>query len=447
MKKLLKRIVIALLVCAVLPLAAWITFNLFDDTIDPKAAAYGEPRASAVPDAENGYFAAIAMSAPDGVDGMKYASAWVAEARAAAKENRRENRAPVERAKRLDICDAAQASCVAAVRGDASGVAAKLDPYREDMARYEKLLAFRRYEEILDYPMRLDAQIPQYQGISHTQRAYLLRAALAFQSGNVEEGLSMLEREFAFQRVMLEGTRTLIGKMIAHALYQRDLCFVLDVVQHFPAELRPHAARLTAMMQPVNVAALRMDRVFESEFAFVKQAYKFPSAGEQLREGLIFEFASWSIGYKKNATLNKAYEIYSAMAAASLKPASSVSAEWKKVPMVSGELSLRDYFDNPIGKVLLGVANPAFDGYVLRMHDLDAFNRLVGLRVQMLAEDVGAEGAAAFVANADARFHDPYTGKPMGWDAASKRLSFKPSEATAKRKLIYLDQGRLFAQL
>jgi hypothetical protein len=49
--------------------------------------------------------------------------------------------------------------------------------------------------------------------------------------------------------------------------------------------------------------------------------------------------------------------------------------------------------------------------------------------------------------NSDARFYDPYTGKPMMWDAASKQLSFKASEALAKRTLFNMDKGRVFLRI
>ena len=57
------------------------------------------------------------------------------------------------------------------------------------------------------------------------------------------------------------------------------------------------------------------------------------------------------------------------------------------------------------------------------------------------------EGIAEAVAKSDARFYDPYTGKPMAWDATARQLSFKPTEGLINRKPFNLDKGRLVLRL
>ncbi len=451
MKKLLKWLGLAILVLVVLPLLVWIVWNAFDDKLDPKAAAYGAVRAAAVPDAENGHFAVIGMSAPDGADAIDYGKAWVAEARAAARENRPEKREEVKRAKRPALCDPIKTSCIVLAREKPEEAAAQLNAFREDFGRYDKLLQYKRYEEVLDYVVRVDAILPNYGGMTETQRAYLLRIAAAVNAGNVEAGLEMLERELAFQRVLLGGTQSLLGKMLANSLYARDLAFIADLLQQHGVQLRPYSARLAAMAPPLDRAALKLDTVMEGEYRWVMTAFQDSFAA---RKGIgifggIIETAGAGFFYKKNATVNKAYEIYSAMGTASLAPADGFAEAWKKVPTAEQmwRFAFWDFFDNPVGKILLGVGMPAFDGYVLRMHDLDAINRLVGLRIALLDAGVDADDVQTFVAKADARFYDPYTVKPMVWDAAARRLSVKISEHTVKRQYGFVDKGRAFVPL
>ena len=90
---------------------------------------------------------------------------------------------------------------------------------------------------------------------------------------------------------------------------------------------------------------------------------------------------------------------------------------------------------------------PSFVSYAQRLHDLDAMNRLLGLGAEIIAADVDEEGIAAFVAQSDARFFDPYSGKPMAWDATARQLSFKVSHVIATRKLFNVDNGRLFLRM
>src|SRR5262245_51580724 len=113
MVKALKWIAITLGVIVVAPLALLIIVNLFDEDLDPKAAAYGEPRAATIPETENAYFAMIALNASDGADGLAYARAWHNEVKAAAQEKRKEKLPESKRAKRQPVCDPRQAACLA----------------------------------------------------------------------------------------------------------------------------------------------------------------------------------------------------------------------------------------------------------------------------------------------------------------------------------------------
>lgn len=135
------------------------------------------------------------------------------------------------------------------------------------------------------------------------------------------------------------------------------------------------------------------------------------------------------------------------MGAASLAPASHFPDAWRKVPAVPRFSEYWDFFDNLVGKMMMNIAMPSYDGFVRRIHDLDAFNRLVGLRIEMLAADVSAAGAQVFVEKSAVRFCDPHSAKPVMWDAASKRLSVPVSEDTVKRKYIFIDKERAFVQL
>jgi hypothetical protein len=448
----LKWILVALPVLVVLPLAAWIAVNAFDENLMPEAARYGEPRAPGVPDAENGYYALLALAAGDGEDGMAYAKAWLAEARAAAKDNRLERRPAAKRAKRPDLCDTGQESCLAAVQGKAAEVTARLEAYREDLDRYEKLIGFRRYEEILDYPLRVVTGFPGYAEVRRAQLAFLARAVLAADSGDVEGAVAATERDIAFQRVMLGGARTLLGKMIACAAYWRDLAFVADLLQRRPADVGPLRGRLQAALRPIDPAALRMSPVVEAEFSFTKHFLKDPTAPDPgSRPHSTYEKVAVALFFQPNASINMEFERLTALGAAADLPPSQGSAGLGKLAPGVQEMRFRDYIYNPVGKILSRIAAPApgADAWNrLRLHDLDAYNRLIGLRVEMTAAEVTAEGTAGFVAQSDARFHDPYTGKPMTWDAAARQLSFRArSKYALDRKLFNVDKGRVYLQL
>ena len=450
MQKTLKWMGIAALVLVVLPLGVVIAINAFDEKPNPWTASLGVFKPSAVPEAENAYVALIAMAAGDGADGAAYAREWLAEERAAARERRAPAKIVVKRARRPEICDPAQVSCLTVVRDAPADMDSRLHAYKEDLDRYEKLIALRAYREILDYPFRLESQFPSYLHLAAAQRAYLARAAQKAHAGKIADALSDVERDIAFQRVMLDGAGTLVGKMVAVAHYMRDLAFVTDLLQTHAAGLRAFVPRLREMLKPIAPAALQMDEIIDSEYGFMAQALKNPAAGGLTAEGRWLDKIATRFFYQPNATLNKLHEQYLQTAGLLRQPPAALAFE-RDHPAVVEEWKLRDTIHNPMGKVMLQTGMPSFVPYALRLVDLDACNRLVGLGVEVLAANLRApdvaNGVAELAAKSDARFHDPYSGKPMTWDAGSSQLSFRAGAARGARKVFNLERGRLFIRL
>ena len=161
---------------AVLLVAVAVALNATDEPLNAAASTMGEPRAAGVPDVQNGYLAVIGMAAGDGEDGAAYAAAWLAEARAAAREQRPEKPVAVKRAQRPAWCDPSQTACLAVAQDNAASITAQLSDFKEDIYRYDRLLAAPAYEEILDYRPNLESQFPRYAALGAAQRAWLMRA-------------------------------------------------------------------------------------------------------------------------------------------------------------------------------------------------------------------------------------------------------------------------------
>jgi hypothetical protein len=447
MMQLMRPLVIVVLAATVLPLLAVIIVNSVDEALEPKAESFGVPRASSVPDGVNGYYALIALAAPGGTDGFAYAKAWVAEARAAARENRREKRIDAKHDQRSQICDPVQLSCLATAQEKVDEVWAQIDAHKEEIERYEALIAFPRYEEVLDFPQRLGSQFPSYRAVNLAQRAFLLRAALAAASGSMDAAVAAAERDIAFQRAMLAGARTVLGKMVAAANYWRSLAFVSDLIQRYDVELVPLRERLQAMTQPLETSMLQIAPLIETEFSANRALFRNPVSrqvdGDEAR---LIERIAVRLAYKPNATINRAYVIFSKAQAQASVPAKQLAAT-HAMQDAEVELRLWDYIDNPIANILLSIAMPDFRNYALRLHDLDAFSRLIALRAEMLAAGISADGAAEFASKSRARHYNPYTMKPIAWDAARRQLWFKPYAPNASRKQFNTAPGRVYVQL
>ena len=452
MRKFVKVLAWAIAVLVVVPIAAVLAINAFDEPLSPQAAAYGEPRSPGVPGNENGYYALIGLGAPDGADPIVYARAWLDESGAAARARRAEKRSQENRAKRPLTCDPAQTSCLAVAKEKPDEVKAQIEAYREDLVRYESLIAFKRYEEVLDYPVGMATGFPPYSSLTGAHRAYVLRAAMEAQSGNIEAALAAIERDIAFQRAMVTGSRTLLGKVVAGVDYWRDLAFLSDLMQNRSAEVRPHLSRIREMLKSTDFPAEGMSALIESEFGFRKALLKNPLAPEEVGNNPdLVEKLAMKFLYKPNATLNQEVRHLAAVATAMDLPVNEGSAALEKIVLDDALVSSWQYIDNPAGNFLRRVpfTDSGKDAYQrLRLHDVRAYARLVALQAEIAAANIDTGKVGAFVAASDARFHDPYTGKPMAWDAASRRLSVEvQSRVTKQRKLLNLDKGRVYAQL
>lgn len=425
----------------------FIAINLFDEDLDPQAATYGKPRPPNVPDSENGYFALLAMDASDGADGMGYAKAWLDEARAAARDGRRSRLPAREQAKRPVLCDPRENSCLSVVREKGGQIVQQLEMFTEGLVRYETLIAFKRFEEVLDYTFGLESDFPAYAPVEQAQRAYLLRVALDFEAGRVEDGIATLERELAWQRLFLTESRMLVSKIFAMASYWRDLMFVRNLLETRAAELAPFLPRLQAMLRSLDAAVLSLPQVVEVEFGLVVDGHSKISPDRSD----IGRFVIWhlvSLLYQPNATLNHAYRYYSTLGNSVFgAPAHRVASEWGVFSAAWHDLPWWRCVYNPIGKILSSVSMPDWYSYALRMHDLDALNRLVALRVELLASGVSPEQMAESIAASDRRFHDPYTLKSMRLDAAKKRLYFEAGSKRIKELKYGVEDGRVFVSL
>jgi len=445
-RKALTWLGIALAVLVAAPLLVLIAINLPDEDLAPEAAAYGEPRAPSVPEAENGHYALLALNASDGADAMAYARAWIAEARSAAREDRPEKPPATQRAQRPTLCDPRTTRCFAYALSNRAEAEQQLEAFKEDLARYEKLLAYRRYEEVFDYRLRTDSVFPPYGAAGQAQRAYLLRTALAVEAGRYEEALAALERELAWQRAFLSGSRLLIGKMVAVASTWRDLMFIAELVQARPAEMQPFAARLQASLAPLD-HVLKAQAVLEIEFGFARAAFDELASGRGERTSFP-ERIVVALFFKRNATLNRTAQHFAFLSASVFEqPAHRVETGWEAFSKAWLDRPLWDFIYNPAGKVMLEIGNPGWKDYPYRAHDLVALHRLVALRVELLAAGVTAEQVPQAIAATAERLRDPYTLKPMRWDAEKRRIYFEAKSKHTRALVHGVEKGRVYLQL
>lgn len=194
-------LVVVLLVLMLALLSAWILSNRFDiePVLPPAALTIPEPT---VPDERNAFFPLVNLLVVDGAA------------------------APAERLTTLaSACDDID-RCVESWLADVPALAARREAAAAAGRRCEALLARDdvAFEERLP-PMR-DASVsfaPHAIGATTCSNWLLGGAVLAWDAGRTAEALARLRQAVALSRALLQGSQSLIGRMVATAVASRTL--------------------------------------------------------------------------------------------------------------------------------------------------------------------------------------------------------------------------------
>lgn len=444
MRKLLKALAwiagIAAAVAVAIPLAI-IAVNAFDEELSAEAKALTAPPQALPAGDDSAYVLFLGLDAPAGEDqrgwGLKVlASLRAQDASAAGSEKAPPvlKSAPLVEGKVARWCNPAAHSCMAAVPADSIAL---LKEHALALERYRTMQAQPSYVELY-VPDRLESAYPSYAPLIGGQAVSLLAMAVAANAGNIRAALDGLEREMAFHRRMADGSRTLLGKMVANSLLARDLLFLSDLMHEKRDALGPHLDRIAILLRPLSAAERSLATAYRADSASFAR-YMLTIDRERIARDA-GSSAWWrnfaAVGYQRNATANLVAEQLQEILAVDEAPASryeQAAATYRARLSQAEQASGLKTFVNPTGRILVNVAAPDRSDYTGRMHDLHALFALVGLQRALYAEGrltpeavVDALADPAYVA-----YGNPYTGKPMAYDAQSGTLSFAPASGAA----------------
>jgi hypothetical protein len=437
---------------AVTAIAIVVVINLFDESPTPAALALAEPP-PAPPTADNAYFALVGFNAPVGVDPAETGKRRVAEHDAKARTNPWAMPEPGvpsmtapsdEEATRHGFVGDRRIACGTFDAVSLGEAPAKVGALRALHAANSTLV--ERYFALRGLPEFTVTAIPsimqpgpEYSDWSAVQQVLLCEAFVDAQLGNPSQGLKFIGDDLRFLRRMLAGQGTLISEMIATAFIARELRVLSKLIATptFPAEA--HATSLRTMLAPLQSPGAGMAHAFASEYAMQAALFRQlpttpepPPPDDETFEAKV-ERLVWSkhlagLFYKPQATANlsaKGFEQLIGLANAA--PAEFVARRDRLRSDFAEPGAIRvDMVYNPIGKLLVEVAQPHYDDYIARVFDLAAYANLVRAQLEIRLAAVPSDRVEAFLSNAAAETKNPYDGKPFTWDVATRTLSFQP---------------------
>jgi hypothetical protein len=435
----LKRVVVLILGflgVVVLALVAWFGINAVDESLTPEATALLAPAQLPAPNEKNGYVDLLAIGAPADANtyavGLKMLEAYRAQEEPGFKWTD-EWKATIKPAtpvvdKQVNACaPSAKLSCLEAVAAKPELVKV-VAAHEAVLGRYRAIREKPEHVELVVLRRDFNAWAPQGRNSLHLLSRVATTASV--QSGDMEAAVRELEQENAFLRKAAAGAATMAQKQVSLAYLQANALFVSELASRRP-EAAAYLPRLQALMRPLSAEEAAMGAVLQNEWAF---------NAHQLGNDVFVAYVltldnGWPRFlarrlYRERETMN----LYAAQVALGRNvaqvPATQYREAMAKAKSAVEALVPQSYpgmLVNPTGKLILTeMAGSLSLDYVGRMHDTQALLALVSTQLALRAAGASTpEAVTAALAGPVGQAHlNPYTGKPMAYEASTGRLSF-----------------------
>lgn len=394
-------------------------------------------------DSTNGYLALVGSTlAPANEDFVDYGRQWVEAYNAAAGQAALETAtarfpfpSPSSSIKFVgddkQLCNPMMTLCLPLAR-ERAAVWRKLAADNKMMLdRQQRLQEFTHFEYSY-FPPSFGSPLPPFP----TQFRPLMLDIIALDAaeGRIEPALAALEARVAFDRRALLGSGgSVLMAMMSASWLRQDYALLAEIVATRPKVTLAQKARLVRMTEPLEIEQLRTiaGRMVEGEFRSLARASEWTEEDmRQLMFGETYSNVLMRPFFKTQATKNLIAHYQSITQAYirdfSPENADALGAKYMQILQSAFDdlfLTWRVMY-NPVGKVTLSAsAVPAYDEYILKLANLMGIMRLARLQVELVTDGIKEADISARIA-ANKALYDPYSGKPMGWDAVKRQLYF-----------------------
>ena len=419
---------------------AFLVANQFDESLSPEVSAFYESGRFPSLHEDRGYAFLLGMAAPIDKDPRVFGVAFAREMLEAARKKRRVPDHPemlqVKGADEL-FCVPFKEDCVAKFRARPESANDLAADNAALLRRYHELYKEADISEAIDAEAVLGVVGYPYAGLAARLQLIVLSqvAAMAAQ-GDTDGALAALEADEAFSRRWLSQGRLMISKFVASAMVNRDLMMARQIART-AATLSPRQRDLLLQLSsPLTAKEIALGSIFRAEAAGLRYNLE-RGIGDrvEMREmtdasPAVSHFMSLTV--LRNASLNVAYPLFAAMERLDSTDSRGIAAGLDKLrgDFERARTPAITWVYNPGGRMFvayyLGDNALAWATYVVRLRDADAFSQLVCTAIDLRVNAVARQDVEGFLASSpNRRCRDPYTGRPMRWDAEKGVLWFK----------------------
>ncbi|HLF97172.1 MAG TPA: hypothetical protein VI457_08520, partial [Methylococcaceae bacterium] len=256
--------------------------------------------------------------------------------------------------------------------------------------------------------------------------------------------LAAVADDIGLQRKVLSGATSLVMKMVADGALARDYLALAEIVRLHPGLVTAQAETLQRLLAPLSKEELALAPAMMSEFRAMAAILDDPAISDPASYQFIQLLGATeprvvmasaldavlaplmqgtvAVMLQKNATRNRQYEALQAFAALDEVPGPELGEAERALRERQDEGMTWTWLYNPVGKLILSVAGPDFSDFKRRLLDTEGLRRLVALQVRISTQGIADADMEAFLATTDSSLANPYTGKPMLWDAGKRAL-------------------------
>ena len=427
---------------------AALAINAFDERPSPEALALLHPANRYAPD-ENLYVSLAGFDAPAGQSIVPVGQARIARYNERVDTMLRDPLLGLELIAAsdpqklkfegsIDFCRPREASFWGSVRANAPKIEQLLGQNPELYQRYLDLFNLRGYYETV----RPSPAAPIYVVPTEVRNLFLANVALQMQSGDgvqIQAAQKALRQDVDLWHRMLTGEGTLISKMLAVSFLQTDFLILSDMIAD------PRAAipqNMDEYLPQFDLRDWNIGNAFAGEFRLHTFVYRQTQtlAENHWQSPDSTDSSAWRIWnrvmspiqghfFKLNATENLDAKVMNELAGfAAIDPSTFATnqARLKIWEQKNADLISVRMIYNPIGRILVAIAAPAYENYIFRPYDAAALQRLVRLSFEIRRQRIAPSESPGFMKLHPEWSTHPADGRLFVWKPTTGEIAIQP---------------------
>jgi hypothetical protein len=424
--------------------------NLHDEPLDAAVEKILAERHADIAVEENGYFALIGVHGPEDKTPHEWGLRWHNAASKADREGSGGSKLLAEQEQTLFAlpreapCQEID-HCLEEVVDHPDQARRVLEKARGMLERCDQTLDYSQFQEPWRSQMSLASALPLYPSACRDLQS--IHFALAVARHQDEAAIVYLGRVMKFHTLHLQGSVTLLSKVVAISHLTRDYRLLNQYLLLRPAESRRQLPGIKSMLALLSDKARSMEDVLKSEFTLAARGFldlqglvdqqANASDDEGVSTGLFDEVLT-SLLYLPHATVNEYYCEISPFI--NLEQTSGRTYRELALAMDNErqgeEHQGRNLYTlrNPVGHILIQIGLANFLPYLKARDNMLALRALVAFQFELLSRGL-TDAEAIERALTQAQLVHRYTGEVSIWNREDRSLSFPESAASGREPI------------